>query len=331
MARKVATPQKTGNEQVDRKRKEEYDDMVEAIEIMTELPELLAGAVRWLRAEKVAIAEREAAGNLEVFTNTGKTLGQFVKHNEVWCVTWLAKVMPRCSAEEQARAKAYDKDATLQQMCFLLHASSSWQLPAECKYVKVVDDIFRQRLKTVGKRQDLLTIGMQKFILPTGQMRWELGVYKVQLGADGAISKIVHRPTQDTATLEAGEGLDSSWGIANNFSDLSANFVKGKHQVLSVAKFFAKRKGPFATAQWNGKCKPEDLDAGATSLESARSGVTAVDKSEQVKTKAALEPPMAIKRKEAAAKARAKLEESAAQLKQRRVVQVSSRAAEGGS
>lgn len=322
LARKVATPQKTGNDSVDRQRKEQYDDLVDAIDIMHAHPQLRAGAVRYLRQAQAEEFEKLRTGNLEVFPVLGRTLGQFIKQNEVWCVTWLTNVLPAYSSALQAKAKEFDKDAPAQQMFFLLHACSSWLLPPDCKYVKVMDTMLKRRVKTAGDRNLLITGGAAKLINPTGRMCWELGVYSVKLNAAGKIERIVHRPTKDEAVLDEGEGLDNTWGIANNFSDLGARFVKGKHQQLPVHKFFDKRSGPNKVPQWTGKCKPSDLEEAAVVLEATRKGLATFDRTEQEQTKKAMEAPAALKRKEAAAKARAKLEESQAQLKQRRIVNV---------
>lgn len=259
---------------------------------------------------------------MDTFPVVARTLGQFIKQNEVWCVSWLVKLIPTLPAGLQAKAKEFDKDSAPQQMYFLLHAGSSWVMPAECRYVKVAVELFEHRVKSVGDRHGLLTQGLRKFMIPSGAMQWDLGVYGVKLDNVGHITHVVHRPTGDEVALDESEGLDKTWGIANNYSDIAANFVKGKHQCLSVAKFFGKLAGPNKVPQWSGKVKAQDQDKAAEILAKVRRGSMIVDDAAQAQTKAALDAPAALKRKEAASRARAKLEMNQAELKHKRVVHV---------
>lgn len=116
LARRIPTPCKTGNDTVDRQRKEEYDDLVGIVDTLVKTPQLRAGCVRHLRQVQAELEEKHRDGNLETFPVVARTLGQFIKQNEVWCVSWLVKLMPTLPAGLQAKAKEFDKDSAPQQM-----------------------------------------------------------------------------------------------------------------------------------------------------------------------------------------------------------------------
>lgn len=328
LAKRVPTPSKTGNDAIDRAKKDEYDDLVEIIDILTACPELRAGAARYLRTARKETEEKKSEGNLETFDKLGANFGQFVKNNEAWCVTWLNKVLTGVSTADQAKAREHDKDVVKQQMCFLLNVTTSWQLLVECKFVKVANAMFAQRLAECGKRQDLLLGALEKFVMKSGQLAWNLGVYTVKLDPEGKIIAVVHRPTKDEAAVDKADGLDKGWGISNNYSDFGAAFVKGRHQQLMVFKFFDKRSGPYKVAQWSGKLKESDAAHAQRLLVSAQSNAVAMDMKVIEETKSVLDAPLALKRKEAASRARACLDGNQASLKRIRVVQVGVEAVE---
>ncbi|CAK0820494.1 unnamed protein product [Prorocentrum cordatum] len=113
-AKKVPLPAKTGNDEVDRRNKDEYEDLVECIDIMVAFPQTRPGCVRELRKmrREIEAKKSQSQGSLAAFAATGTTLGQFIKKNE-------------------ANAKEYDKDALYQQFQFVLGASLSFRIPKE--------------------------------------------------------------------------------------------------------------------------------------------------------------------------------------------------------
>ena len=175
----------------------------------------------------------------------------------------------------------------------------------------------RDRMAEVGARARLLQGAF--FDSATGALRWDRGCYSAEVNDKGVIVSITHRPTGGTAEVGSDEALDESYGIANNYSGFGATFVKGKFQSVLVSRFFSKGSGPNRFPTWSGKPKQADLDKAKQLLLAARSAVKVTDNNVVNACTAALEAPLATKRKEAAAKARAKLEESAAALKKKRI------------
>ena len=321
LSKKVPAPVRTGNEETDKARKDEFDDLVEVIDILTEFPQLRAQAVRQLRSQLGGLREKIINHGMELVPNAAKTLGQFIKSNEPWCVSWLSHQVPDLSTQQQAIAKDKDRDAVAQQMFFLLKASGTWQLPPEAKYAAVAHALFNKRVLYVGSRSRLLS-GSNAFVLESGALNWKLGCYEALLHVDGAIVEVLHRPSGVRASVCADEGLDSSWGIANNFCDAHALFVKGTRQTVRVDTFFAKKVGPWQHTAWTGKADVEVCVAAAATLEALRQGQAVVSSTEIEATRKTLDEPAAAKRKEAAARARTKLEAGSAALKRLRVLPV---------
>lgn len=89
--------------------------------------------------------------------------------------------------------------------------------------------------------------------MESGALNWKLGCYEALLHGDGAFVEVLHRPSGVRASVCADEGLDSSWGIANNFCDAHALFVKGTRQTVRVDTFFAKEGRALAAHSVDGQ------------------------------------------------------------------------------
>ena len=113
-------------------------------------------------------------------------------------------------------------------------------MPAEAKYTAVAHSLFNKRAITVGSRSRLLS-GGTSFVLDSGALNLKLGCYEVALGAEGAILEVIHRPSGVRAPVSADEGLDSSWGIANNFSDARA--LRKRHQAECAHRYLLPKQG----------------------------------------------------------------------------------------
>jgi hypothetical protein len=83
---------------------------------------------------------------------------------------------------------------------------------------------------------------------------WSKGVYKPSYSADGLLDEIQHSPTGYIVKVEK-LVIDKTWGIDHNWSDQSAEFVKGdvRHGVFKLFK--EKKKGPRQWAVWSGKAE----------------------------------------------------------------------------
>ena len=75
LSKKVPAPVRTGNEETDKARKDEFDDLVEVIDILTEFPQLRAQAVRQLRSQLGGPAREDHQPRHGDRAKTGQNIG----------------------------------------------------------------------------------------------------------------------------------------------------------------------------------------------------------------------------------------------------------------
>jgi hypothetical protein len=232
-----------------RKAQIEYDDYVEVVESLYIDPALRAETASFVRKLKKSISvEKElAVGGDDIFDHVLERVSQM---DELWSASYHAK---KLGVDMSIISKAVVLDAsTIKQLNqFFLNTNLSAIVPPLCLSRPIMERSFDARCVEAGSRHDKVKAN-GGFFAADGGIDWSKGVYKPEYNAEGFLATIEHTPTGYMVHVEQSV-IDNTWDVDHNWSDQSAEFVKGdvRHGVYKLFK--EKKKGPKLVATWSGK------------------------------------------------------------------------------
>lgn len=188
-------------------------------------------------------------------TNCFDDISTFGRLEEKWATGALAEML-KVSAASLAKCKTYDPDSIKHPVCFLHNIGPQAMIPAEFQDKRVLFKLLSNRRASVGGRVRLLKDNSAGFFCRDGSLDWKLGVYDLTFAPEGGrLMTVTHRPSKATVEIEDGAGIDDSFDLLNNFSDVSAEVAKGnsKARRFKLKDLFGKQAGPNTMPAWVGK------------------------------------------------------------------------------
>lgn len=248
---KVPKCKTTGNKALDNRHEIQRQHLIEGINLLDHFADMRGDLVANMRT-MISGREKSSKDDPNLFDDLS-TLGRL---DEKWVAGFLTAALGT-DPDTIARCKSYDSDGLKHILCFLTAAGPLCQVPSECKEKQVLFRVLKKRMEEVCGRANLLKEEGRTFFKPSGALNWKLGVYKLHFGENKLLTAIDHRPTATSMALEGGIGVDDSFELVNNWSDMSAEIAKPgcKARRFKLRDFFAKGAGPNSLAYWSGKAK----------------------------------------------------------------------------
>lgn len=237
LVKKLPALKKTGYDEEDLDAKLMREAFIECLEVLWAHPEECLACSKWLKAR----VERHTNSGPkdEEFMEAPATLGQV---DEQWLASYLKETLGMSDAV-LGKMKAFDPESLKQLVCSKLNVAPTLKMPSECKNRLVVKAAFDARAAET-KRIETVSIRQGGDIDPaTGKLNWgSLGVFELQ-SVEGGGHRVLHRPTNTYAPIDADLCVTGTWWIDDNFSSAKAALVKSKARRYKLIDFFDKR-GP---------------------------------------------------------------------------------------
>ena len=230
----------------------ERDAFVFVISKLMEHPDLKRDCKDFL-ASAIDEKERLQRASLESGAVVAPTLG---KYDGDFMGVYISK---KTGISLEALGKAVATEPGIVRSIFrgLLNATDGLVMPVECMNDQVMTRSCDKRLETDGlrKRLDCL-MTPAPIINPGGNINLAAGWYATEAKSDGLITKLVHRPTGDSAAVPEAENIrKGTWWIVNNLDDHSAKLWASKTMNKKCMDYFAEGAGPKKVKIMKSECE----------------------------------------------------------------------------
>lgn len=194
LAKMSPKPRPTGNMVKDMAAKHDHALSVDCINILHAHPSLRSDC-RGFLFEAMAQKANDDLGTDDYFSDVC-TLG---KLDEDWTVMWVCKTTG-FSPSDLGKANLEDKDVLQHILDFLLVATRTLKLPEDCRLKAVAGRVLDARAAQAGNGEVMLK---GHAILKNGQINYLLFVYKMEFDQTGKATAVIHKPTNDRASIPA--------------------------------------------------------------------------------------------------------------------------------
>ena len=235
---------RTGNLAIDLQAQHQRDAYIDVVHGFWHYPDIRI-AVRDFMVDLIADKKKRETQGADTLASASM-LGSI---DELERVSLVAK-HSSLSVKKLGELKTADPKSLSHLVMYVLNSSTSVALPQELSNRKALALAWDNRVKECGDRlkniSDDMVGGNDNII------NWaKLGVYQFEF-VDGKAARVIHRPTNAIARVNADLNITETFEIHFNWADLNAVVVKGAAK-FKCCDMSPKGQGPFAVKHCSGK------------------------------------------------------------------------------